>query len=604
LSIGGLETFSRHLSSLEAALREVRSTALELDCRAVSDDLVVEIDRLHSHDFTVVVLGEFSRGKTTLVNALLGQRLLPAKVRPTTAVLTFIRHADTTSVTVETADGETRELEPARLAKAITGKGWSGAPVSAVHVRAPIDWLPEGVQLVDTPGVSDICSVRESVTLDFLPRADAVVFLLDAKACFNESEKRFLQRDVLQANVRRIFFVVNKADQLSPPYDPEQLSMLRSRIEKHLAGICEQPSVLFVAAKAALNESLGSAEPGPGRAGMRRLIDTLGAFMVADRGRILLERATAIGERSLQTLMERVALELSALEADAADGQALLDQAQRRHQDCAEQLRRREQAWSKTTAAIITAEVHQVAAQAREIGQSVLTSFDGWLRSTEDYARAEAECNRTLAEAFTQLGETSQRRLAETLHQAATVLGHDLEALEGNYRMPSSSRAASTFTMPTYDAPLLTPLSATVSLGVMGGVALLTSLTGVGVLLVGVAAFLGMRYTEAQEEEKRSRLVREAQQRVERAVTAIEGAIHTDGQQHASTLWSEASSGLSIRLRESERAVQLARDALNTSTERRSARGADLRAFRAQLLERLHAFRAAADEALMEARRR
>jgi predicted GTPase len=88
--------------------------------------------------------------------------------------------------------------------------------VLRVELEYPAEILRDRVTLVDTPGVNDLNLQRAEITYGYVPRADAVVFLLDAGQILKESERRFLRDRLLGAGRDRIVFAINKADLLSP----------------------------------------------------------------------------------------------------------------------------------------------------------------------------------------------------------------------------------------------------------------------------------------------------------------------------------------------------------------------------------------------------
>lgn len=306
------------LGSLSDVARSVGASTL---AERVDADLVkkLEIDRFH-----LVVVGEFNHGKSTFVNALLGQAALPIGVTPTTAVIHHIVWAESPSAKVVLASGQEQPLPFDDVKSFATGGARSGEPVSYVEVGFPADLLRERIVLVDTPGVNDLSLTRAEITYGYIPRSDAVLFVLDAGQPVKESERQFLEQQLIGKSREKIFFVVAKSDIWSPDERAEALTYVRSR----LGALVKDPQVFAVSAQAALGGRVGES-------GIRELVDHLMRFLAEERGRILLDNALGEGQsaavvlgrgvdarrRAVAMSAEQLARRIEMLEADLA-GQA------------------------------------------------------------------------------------------------------------------------------------------------------------------------------------------------------------------------------------------------------------------------------------------
>ena len=187
--------------------------------------------RIRTDRLRILVVGEFSRGKSTFLNALMGRPVLPAAVNPTTAVINVINGGPDLSGEIEYADGRVQAVElPAektnKALKAVVTVANSGAEgIRAVRLRVPGRLEQLQAELVDTPGVNDLDATREDVTFGYLKEADAIILLLDAHQPLSTSEAAFLGERVLKADIRRIFFVLNKIDEAAAEkIDPDALA--------------------------------------------------------------------------------------------------------------------------------------------------------------------------------------------------------------------------------------------------------------------------------------------------------------------------------------------------------------------------------------------
>jgi small GTP-binding protein len=240
----------------------------------------VEEDRFH-----LVVVGEFNHGKSTFVNALVGSRVLPTGVTPTTAVIHHLVHSDQPYAKVFTATGEEPlPLDSLRGWAASEGAAERSEKVKYIEVGLPAKLLEERVVLVDTPGVNDLSQTRADITYKYIPKSDAVLFLLDAGQLLKESERVFLDEKLLAKSRDKIVFVVNKADIWSPSERDEAMAY----VHRELTKLVKQPIVFALSANKA---EAGDVEA----SGIQPLIDHLSRFLPEERGRLVLDHALAEG---------------------------------------------------------------------------------------------------------------------------------------------------------------------------------------------------------------------------------------------------------------------------------------------------------------------
>ena len=231
------------------ALADAAATAGE-DSRTAAH-LRATAARARAGRFVVLLVGCFSSGKSTLLNALLGQPVLPVKVNPCTAILTELVHGEAPAVEVRFRDGR----EPDTLSPEVFLERYqlrtdtaedAGAEVSdrfgAVDravVRWPLPLLRDGVVLLDTPGLDDD-DARTQRTLSSLPEADAVIFVLNATRFLTDLERRTLTRELLPLGLTNLFFPVTMVDLLDAlSDDPERdLADLRLRGREVLGPLC------------------------------------------------------------------------------------------------------------------------------------------------------------------------------------------------------------------------------------------------------------------------------------------------------------------------------------------------------------------------------
>ena len=197
-------------STLVAALNELATLGTAPD----REQLGALLERLDAARLRVLVVGEAKRGKSTLVNALLGREVLPSGVAPLTAVTTTVRYGDDERAEVRFLDGHDEKYPLAALGDLVTERGNPGnrrriAEVT-VYLTAPI--LESGVELVDTPGTGSVFEWDTRTAHQALRSMDAAVFALTADPPVSASERDLLDK-VAGLSVMT-FAVLNKADHL------------------------------------------------------------------------------------------------------------------------------------------------------------------------------------------------------------------------------------------------------------------------------------------------------------------------------------------------------------------------------------------------------
>ncbi len=246
--------FIRSCEALEVLGRRASGIASPEAGHAIEEIL----RRLRTQPFRVLVIGEFSRGKSTFLNALVGEKALPTSVRPTTAVISVIRSGVERSAVIRWRDASraplTLELPVGGAAKAldavVTAKNEGSQDIEKVEITLPLPGMTVPLELIDTPGVNDMDAQREEVTYGYLARADAALMLLDLQQPLSASEKRFLEERVFANDIRKLLFVLNKIDQEPAEKRDRAIASIRKRLDE-MPG-CAGAPILPVAAKLAL----------------------------------------------------------------------------------------------------------------------------------------------------------------------------------------------------------------------------------------------------------------------------------------------------------------------------------------------------------------
>lgn len=266
------------------------------------------IPKLEAERFHLVVLGEFNHGKSTFVNALLGQDILPTGITPTTASINHVIYAATPTARVVLSSGESKYLDPGQLKEWVTVAGGHAGEVAFVELGYPSDLLQNNVVLVDTPGVNDLNEQRAEVTYGYVPRADAVVFLLDAGQALKDSEREFLRSRVLESARDRLIFVLGKMDMLSP----DERTAVVEYVKNGLAQITPEPVVFPLSAR----DWAKSKDPG---SGMPQLMQYFERFLARDRAQVILDNAATDAARTASYLENNLGVRMRAYDMDIGE---------------------------------------------------------------------------------------------------------------------------------------------------------------------------------------------------------------------------------------------------------------------------------------------
>lgn len=331
------------------------AATMGLDMLSRSIESAVE-DRLDHKRVGVLVIGEINHGKSSLVNALLGDTIVPVGVTPTTATVIRLRRGDEPGVFLSDASGR-RELEQVQLDATARAKG--DADLEVVHDRPA---LPASIELVDTPGFNDIDQLRSARARGGLPRADVLILALDATQALTRTELSLLQEALDAVGGFEGGAVLGVALNRIDLVDASEHAAVRAHVEDSLRKALGQSPEIFMT-----NAKLASKDPADASLGVRE-IGRLRAWLravAADRDRLLPARTRAVLLRYTQALAFNAAVQRRALrlEADALDEEIdAVEKAMAEHAIDLGQLR----AMIQERAAQIVAESRARSQQARE----------------------------------------------------------------------------------------------------------------------------------------------------------------------------------------------------------------------------------------------
>lgn len=251
--------------------------------------------RLADDRFNLVVIGRFSRGKTSLMNAILATDRLPTGIVPLTSVITTVAYGSKEQVVLK-YQGRILEQEVpiTELPLYITRQG-NPANVRGLNmaqVQLPAEFLRRGFYFVDTPGLGSAIEENIRTTASFLPEADAIVLVTSFESALSEDEIRAVR--AVSGLGLRIFVVLNKQDTVSVDERSRAISYVREQLQAILG---DAPSIFSVSAREGLEAKLAQDNAHLAASGIPALEQDLIEFLLTEkRTQFLLRMCDRVAE--------------------------------------------------------------------------------------------------------------------------------------------------------------------------------------------------------------------------------------------------------------------------------------------------------------------
>jgi hypothetical protein len=191
-------------------------------------------DRLLHPVFSVAVVGEFSRGKSTIINRVLEHDFLPVGDTPTTTMLARIRYGAEPSLCFIKKDRTREEMDLSEsswqsLAERKSGQDYEGFLVINLHN----EWLrTTGIHLIDTPGAGDIIDIRAALVTEAIANSDAVLVAINATLPLSLTERAFIEEQVLAKGTPRTAIVLTRLDLLLESEKKSVVDHVRSKLRE------------------------------------------------------------------------------------------------------------------------------------------------------------------------------------------------------------------------------------------------------------------------------------------------------------------------------------------------------------------------------------
>ncbi|MCC5629193.1 dynamin family protein [Nostoc sphaeroides CHAB 2801] len=312
----GYKDLADSLKSASALLNLERKSQLHQDIITICNHLV-------NPSFRIAVFGPFNHGKSTLLNAMLGNRTLPIDLIPTTGAAITVSYGSDVRTRIMLVDGTeiyrsgTEVLQQFAI---LDGNRQMRKDVASVEVFCPHPFLETGVEFLDLPGTNDR-DEQDNLIREQLLSADLVIQLLDARKLMTLGERENLRDWLLDRGIKTVIFVANFINLLEPDEQKQVQNRLRFVAESFRAELPPGFSNLYrVDALPALRARLKgdvAAANSSGLAAFETALQNIVGILQPDRGSVRLPRVQAIASQiqySLKAKIDPIAIEIKSFD--------------------------------------------------------------------------------------------------------------------------------------------------------------------------------------------------------------------------------------------------------------------------------------------------
>jgi GTPase SAR1 family protein len=331
-------------TTLEQGEAEGEKTSGKLALDRDIEDIIRTSQQLKEGVFRLMVLGDMKRGKSTFLNALIGERLLPSDVNPCTAILTVLRYGSSKKVIIYFNNGTPPEeidfdtfkkrytINPNEAKKLEREKKLAFPTIDCAVVEYPLSLLEKGVEIVDTPGLNDT-EARNEISLNYINNCHAILFVLSATQPCTLGERRYLENYIKDRGLT-VFFLINAWDRIRDSLlDPDDIQSVREAEERvrrvfqvNLAEYCQVNSsdlysqrVFELRSLMALRLRLKNFNASLERTGFLEFLAALNNFLTKESAISQLQQAKTLANQTYSHIREVIDRRISLLDRDAQE---------------------------------------------------------------------------------------------------------------------------------------------------------------------------------------------------------------------------------------------------------------------------------------------
>lgn len=234
--MNGFASYQSMMITVGSALSEMADLCRQMKMEAQCAELEAIREKLEKHSFSVGIMGEFKRGKSTVINSLLEREIMPADILPCSATMNRVTYDLQPHVQLIMRDGSTRDIPVEELVEYVTKLSDEhesrAAEVEQAVVYYPCRFCQNGVDIIDTPGLNDDERMNR-IAEEVIPQLDAVIMVVTPDSPFSISEAEFVRNKLMASDLGRLIFVVNKIDTIRRASDRARVvESIRLKIEK------------------------------------------------------------------------------------------------------------------------------------------------------------------------------------------------------------------------------------------------------------------------------------------------------------------------------------------------------------------------------------
>lgn len=325
-----LNRFRVQRERLGGMLSNASEVINDLNMSTASDNLDKLSKKVNNDTFKIQVIGSFSNGKSTFINSLLGEAVLPAYYLPTTAVINEVKYGEKKEAILYFRNPLPENL-PASIAQealahmqkhnmkdvpplhidyseledyVVIPMGEDAkemlleSPYEKVELFWPLELLKEGVEIIDSPGLEDD-DTRTRVTMDYLTKADAILFVLRADQLCSRSEMDFIENSLFEFGFTDPFFVVNRFDLIPEKQRDDVIRFAKMKLSEFSTN-----EIFYVSAQQALDGVVKGDTDLYEKSQMGGFAEKLSDFLTKDKGKIKLSQPA----RELKRVLNNEAL--------------------------------------------------------------------------------------------------------------------------------------------------------------------------------------------------------------------------------------------------------------------------------------------------------
>ena len=310
------EDVKNGLNDILEEVRALRSDSLIKQIMSVKDQEKIRnweklLGKRAEEKLTIVVMGDFKRGKSTLINALLGASVAPTDVSPETITINEISYSDRPRREAVLKNGRRIQLNAEELNRGALEKIMDNlsSPIDYIHIYDDIELLKE-ITIVDTPGLGDLMNQYDAQVQEYLANADAVIYVVSVLSPLSESEQVFLCSSILPQNFSKLFIAANMSDCFDRQEDIEKV---RREIESRVAAFSADAKVYSVSALDEFCKRMGFKRPNEPMAGYLEdhfigFSDDIRDEMILRKDFIKAQRLVALAKTMSADIRSRVGL--------------------------------------------------------------------------------------------------------------------------------------------------------------------------------------------------------------------------------------------------------------------------------------------------------